>query len=122
MLLKVCKRYAILTEDSIYKVRAMTATARRPAATEPTFLVAAPLKLEIDGLVVEPVPDGTTGAIGEPVAVEPEPVPVAAPEAAVPVAAAAVPVASPVEPATADDLTGTLVNALICKVWLRAYV
>ena len=98
----------------------MTATARRPAATEPTFLVAAPLKVDTDGLVLEPVLDGATGAIGEPVAAvpEPEPVPMAAPEAAVPVATATVPVASPVEPATADDLIGQLVNILGRKKWL----
>ena len=90
----------------IYKASATAATARRPAATEPTFLVAAPLNVDTEGLVLELVPDGSTGAIGEPVAAEPEPdpVPAAAPEAAVPVAAAPVPVAKPVEPATADDL------------------
>ena len=92
----------------------MAATARRPAATEPTFLVAAPLKLDVDGLVLEPVPDGTTGAIGEPVAAEPEPA-APAPVAAtpVPVAAGAVPVANPVEPAVACELEKELVDVFV---------
>jgi len=86
---------------SIHRAMAMAATARRPAATDPTFRVAAPLKLDVDGLVLEPVPDGETGAIGEPVAAEPEE-PEAPAAAPVPVAAGAVPVANPVEPATAE--------------------
>ena len=50
---------------------AIPATASRPAATEPTFLVAAPVKLGPD-----PVFDGETGVIGEPEATpEPEPDP-----------------------------------------------
>ena len=50
---------------------AIPATASRPAATEPTFLVAAPVKLGPD-----PVFDGETGVIGEPEATpEPDPEP-----------------------------------------------
>jgi len=86
---------------------AIAATARRPAATEPTFLVAAPVKLfvEDDGLVLEPVADEpATGAIGEPVAPAPD-----APEApatgpVVPVATGAEPVRKPVEPAKPEDV------------------
>ena len=104
---------------------ATPATASSPAATEPTFLVAAPVKLGPD-----PVFDGETGVIGEPEAApdpepepepdpepdpEPEPEPdpepkpepdpkiVLEPEPAAPVAKgpdAPVPVASPVAPAT----------------------
>ena len=54
-----------------YSAIAMPATASRPAATEPTFLVAAPVKLGPD-----PVFDGETGVIGEPEATpEPDPEP-----------------------------------------------
>lgn len=86
---------------------AIPATARSPAATEPTFFVAAPVKLGPD-----PVFDGETGVIGEPEAapdpepepeLDPDPDPELEPEPAVPVAKgpdAPVPVASPVAPAT----------------------
>ena len=109
-------------EGVIYRAMAMAATARRPAATEPTFLVAAPLKLVVDGLVLEPVPDGLTGAIGDPVAAEPEP-PAAAPPgvpaaAPVPVATGAVPVANPVEPAATCELEEGLKDVLIYTVSL----
>lgn len=97
-------------ERSIYRATAMAATARRPAATEQTFLVAAPLKLDADGLALEPEPEPvlgfTTGAIGEPVAAEPEP---GAP-APDPVAAGVVPVGNPVDPAA------------VCKVWTLVLV
>ena len=90
-----------------HRARATPATARRPAATDPTFLVAAPVNLALDGLVAVPV---AAGAMGEPVAAGEE-----APGAPgdpglpgeageVPVATGAVPVANPVEPATADEL------------------
>lgn len=97
----------------------MAATPRRPAATETTFLVAAPLKLDVDGLALEPVPDVPGGEMGEPVAPEPDPDPAPEPEPDPepdpdpdpdPVAttpdpvATAVPVANPVEPATPDEL------------------
>ena len=74
------------------------------------FLVAVPLKPDTDGLVLELVPDGATGKIGEPVAAEPdpdpgpEPAPLVVPETAVPVLMGAVPVKKPVDPNTADDL------------------
>ena len=86
---------------------ATPATTSSPTATEPTFLVAAPVKLGPD-----PVFDGETGVIGDPEAApdpEPEPGPdpdpelVLEPEPAAPVAKgpdAPVPVASPVAPAT----------------------
>lgn len=91
---------------SFYRTRAIPATARRPAATDPTFLAAAPWKLLLDGEVPEPVFDGATGAMGEPVAAEPEPTPEPGdPDGEdVPVATGAVPVRRPVEPATADVL------------------
>lgn len=88
-----------------HKAMAIPATARSPAATEPTFFVAAPVKLDLD-----PVFDGETGVIGDPEAVpepepepEPDPDPELAPEAEAPVAKgpdAPVPVAKPVAPAT----------------------
>ena len=84
-----------------HRAMAIPATARSPAATEPTFFVAAPVKLALD-----PVLDGETGVIGDPEAVpepEPEPDPELAPEAEAPVAKgpdAPVPVANPVAPAT----------------------
>ena len=91
------------TKNSVdHRANAIPATASKPAATDPTFLVAAPVKPEPDGFVEDPVVDGATGAIGEPVAaaeLEPEPM-----LAAVPVATGAVPVAKPVEPATAVEL------------------
>lgn len=86
---------------------ATPATTSSPTATEPTFLVAAPVKLGPD-----PVFDGETGVIGDPEAApDPEPKPgpdpdpklVLEPEPATPVAKgpdAPVPVASPVAPAT----------------------
>lgn len=90
---------------------AIPATARRPAATEPTFFVAAPVK--VDPGAPEPVFDGTTGVMGEPVAAAPG-LDAAAPDpegatpepgaVAVPVAMGAVPVAKPVEPAIAVEL------------------
>lgn len=50
-----------------HRAMAIPATARSPAATEPTFFVAAPVKLD-------PVFDGETGVIGDPEAApEPEP-------------------------------------------------
>lgn len=91
----------------IHRAIAIPATARSPAATEPTFFVAAPVKL-----VPDPVFDGETGVIGEPEAVpdtEPEPAPEPEPEPEpelelpAPVAKgpdAPVPVANPVAPAT----------------------
>lgn len=93
----------------IHSAIAIPATASRPAATEPTFFVAAPVKLGPD-----PVLDGETGVIGEPEAApepepelepepKPEPEPELEPEPAAPVAKgpdAPVPVASPVAPAT----------------------
>lgn len=112
----------------------MAATARRPAATEPTFLVAAPLKADVDGLVLEPVPDGPAGTIGEPVAAEPEPepappappalAPARPPVAAapVPVAAGAVPVANPVEPAVACELKNVSINVWVMMKRSPAYV
>ncbi len=55
---------------------AIPATASNPAATEPTFFVAAPVKLDPD-----PVFDGATGVIGEPEATpDPKPDPEADPE------------------------------------------
>ena len=53
---------------------AIPATANRQAATEPTFFVAAPVKLGPD-----PVFDGDTGVMGEPEA-EPDPEPEVEPE------------------------------------------
>ena len=98
----------------IYSATAIPATARSPAATEPIFFVAAPVK---PAAPADPVFDGATGAIGDPVAAapEPEPEPEPAPEAApepfpaieapeVPVAARAVPVANPVDPAIPVEL------------------
>ena len=92
-----------------HRAMAIPATARSPAATEPTFFVAAPVKLALD-----PVLDGETGVIGDPEAVpepepepepepDPDPDPELAPEAEAPVAKgpdAPVPVANPVAPAT----------------------
>lgn len=89
----------------IHSAIAIPATASKAAATDPTFLVAAPVKLGPD-----PVLEGETGVIGEPEAapdpepeLEPEPEPGLEPEPAAPVAKgpeAPVPVASPVAPAT----------------------
>lgn len=87
---------------------AIPATAKRPAATEPMFFVAAPVKVEPGAPA--PVLDGAKGVMGDPVGVLLEP-PVAAPdpeEAAVPVATGAVPVANPVEPAIAVELRTTI--------------
>ena len=72
------------------------------------FFVAAPVK---PAAPADPVFDGATGAIGDPVAAAPEPEPAPEPEAAlepcpaldapeVPVASGAVPVANPVDPET----------------------
>lgn len=87
-------------DQVIHRAKAMPATAKSPAATEPTFFVAAPAKVDDVG---DPAPvfDGATGAIGDPVAEELAPEPVATP---VPVATGAVPVANPVEPATPVEL------------------
>lgn len=87
----------------IHRAIAIPATARSPAATEPAFFVAAPVKLDPD-----PVFDGETGVIGEPEAPpkpgpKPGPEPELEPEPAAPVAKgpdAPVPVADPVAPAT----------------------
>ena len=79
----------------------MPAIARSPAATEPTFFVAAPEKR-----VPDPVFDGETEVIGETEAVldtEPEPEPDTEPELPAPVAKAPdapVPVANPIAPDT----------------------
>ena len=66
--------------------------------------MAAPVKLEVDGDVEDPVLDGATGTMGEPVAAALGLTPELPEGAAVPVAPGAVPVAKPVEPATAVDL------------------
>lgn len=93
-----------------HRAMAIPATARSPAATEPTFFVAAPVKLSPD-----PVFDGATGVIGEPEATpdpepepeaepDPEPEPELEPEPTAPVTKgpdAPVPVAYPVAPTTA---------------------
>lgn len=89
-----------------YRARAIPATANRPAATEPTFFVAAPVKVPPDGEDPEPVSPGVAGTMGEPVAAgpEPDPAPGADPDRDdVPVATGAVPVRKPVEPETPDD-------------------
>ena len=84
-----------------HRAMAIPATARSPAATEPTFFVAAPVKLDPD-----PVFDGATGVIGEPEAApdpEPDPDPELEPEPTAPVAKGPdvpVPVAYPVAPTT----------------------
>lgn len=90
----------------VHKATAIPATAIRPAATEPKFFVAAPVK---PAEPADPVFDGVAGAMGDPVAAAPEPdpapatpEPVAAPD--VPVAIGAVPVANPVDPATPVEL------------------
>ena len=83
----------------VHSATAIAATPKSPAATEPMFFVAAPVKAEDDDGDPEPVFVGETGAIGDPVA----PAPVAAP---VPVATGAVPVRKPVVPATAVELDG----------------
>lgn len=100
----------IMKCQATHRAMAIPATARSPAATEPTFFVAAPVKL-----VPDPVFDGETGVIGEPEAApdpepttpepdpEPDPELELDPEPAAPVAKepdALVPVASPVAPAT----------------------
>ena len=97
--------------SGLYNATAIPATARSPAATEPIFFVAAPVK---PAAPADPVFDGATGAIGEPVAAAPDPEPAPEPEAApepepeldpeVPVGKAAVPVANPVEPGTTVEL------------------
>lgn len=82
---------------------AIPATASSPAATEPTFLDAAPVKLGPD-----PVFDGATGVIGEPEATpdpdpDPDPEPEFEPDPTKPVGMGpdeAVPVTNPVAPAT----------------------
>ena len=64
----------------------------------------APVKGELDGELEDPVADGATGTIGEPVAAGPEPEPDLPVGAAVPVTTGAVPVAKPVEPARTEEL------------------
>ena len=86
-----------IEDQAVYSATAIAATPKRPAATEPMFFVAAPVKAE-DAGDPAPVFVGTTGAIGEPVAAEPDAAPV-------PVATGAVPVANPVVPATAVELS-----------------
>ena len=101
----------------VYRATAIPATARRPAATEPMFFVAAPVN---PAAPADPVFDPETGAIGDPVAAAPDPEPAPEPVAAdpepapepepptapeVPVATGAVPVANPVEPATPVELS-----------------
>ena len=86
-----------IEDQSVHSATAIAATPKSPAATEPMFFVAAPVKAGDDEGDPEPVFVGETGAIGDPVA----PAPVAAP---VPVAIGAVPVAKPVVPATAVEL------------------
>lgn len=54
----------------IHRATAIPATARSPAATEPMFFVAAPVKPEDPA---DPVFEGATGAIGDPVAAAPKP-------------------------------------------------
>ena len=98
---------AITISEVVYRAMAIPATASSPAATEPTFLDAAPVKLGPD-----PVFDGATGVIGEPEATpdpepdpdpDPDPEPELEPDPATPVAMGpdeAVPVTNPVAPAT----------------------
>ena len=94
---------AITISEVVHRAMAIPATASSPAATEPTFLDAAPVKLGPD-----PVFDGATGVIGEPEATpepepDPDPGPELEPDPAKPVAMGpdeAVPVTNPVEPAT----------------------
>lgn len=108
-----------MKDQAVYSATAIAATANSPAATEPTFFVAAPVNAVDDG---DPAPVfvGATGAIGDPVRAEP----VAAP---VPVAIGAVPVANPVVPATAVELSGKVsfpgvefagrVSQLTLRIW-----
>ena len=86
-----------MEDQAVHSATAIAATPKSPAATEPMFFVAAPVKPEDVG---DPAPVfvGTTGAIGDPVAAEPDAAPV-------PVATGAVPVANPVVPATAVELS-----------------
>ena len=93
----------------VQRASAIPATARSPAATDPMFFDAAPVKLPDPEPEPEPDPvlEGVTGAIGDPVAPAPEPEPAPEPgaeEEPVPVATGAVPVAKPVEPAIAVEL------------------
>lgn len=88
-----------------YRATAIPATARRPTATEPTFLLAPPVKPEDDVPADNPVLDGATGVIGEPVALTLDTaVPTTVPTAVPTVVPTAVAVAKPVEPATTDEL------------------
>lgn len=97
--------------QDIHRATAIPATAKSPAATEPMFFVAAPVK---PADPIDPVFEGATGTIGDPVAAAPEPVPAPKPEPkpeleltlapGVPVAIGAVPVANPVDPATTVEL------------------
>lgn len=98
-----------MDHQPLHRARATPATARRPAATEPTFLVAAPVKPAGE---LDPVFDGPTGTIGEPVEPAPptpEPEPgdpgdPGKPAPVVPVAMGAVPTAKPVDPGTTVEL------------------
>ena len=104
-------------EDRVdHRAKAIPATAKSPAATEPTFFVAAPAKV-VDVGEPAPVLDGATGTIGDPVAPELEPEPEPEPVgAAVPVAIGAVPVANPVEPDMAVELGRRISLNVIAKV------
>ena len=90
-----------------HSATAIPATARSPAATEPKFFVAAPVN---PAAPAEPVFDGETGVMGDPVADAPEsePAPEEATEPAeasgVPRAIGLVPVAKPVDPTTPVEL------------------
>ena len=98
---------------------AIPATASSAAATEPTFLLPAPVKPDAVAELDEPVFVGTTGVIGEPVAPEPEPKPDPEPKAPdadgaeVPVALGAVPVRKPEEPTADAELSPPLLQILI---------
>lgn len=98
----------------------MPATASSAAATEPTFLLPAPVKPDTVAELDEPVFVGTTGVIGEPVAPDPEPEPDPVPDAdppdadgaEVPVALGAVPVRKPEEPTADAELSPSLLQVL----------
>ena len=102
----------------------MPATASSAAATEPTFLLPAPVKPDAVAEPDEPVFVGTTGVIGEPVAPEPEPEPKPDPDpeapdaegAEVPVAMGAVPVRKPEEPTADAELSPSLFQSLIMQM------
>lgn len=87
--------------QEIHRATAIPATASSPAATEPMLFVAAPVK---PGDPADPVFEGATSAIGDPVAVAPKPELALTLEPQVPVAIGAVPVANPVDTATTVEL------------------